>query len=117
MLFKSPPERHTPVLHAECKAQISRELRYQSSLDLDEATYAAIRHLPLAKDLVRISRQQLVSHLDFYCKRHNAVFKKVRMLNAFFPFPTVLMSLLKARGYAAMCSLHFSQLYDCFCDG
>lgn len=27
----------------ECRAQIARELRYQSSLDLDEATYAAIR--------------------------------------------------------------------------
>ena len=27
----------------ECKAQIARELRYQSSLDLDEATYSAIR--------------------------------------------------------------------------
>lgn len=63
---------------AECKAQIARELRYQSSLDLDEATYAAIRHLPLAKDLVRISRQQLVSHLDFYCKRHNKTFLQVR---------------------------------------
>eukprot|EP00884_Botryococcus_braunii_P018635 jgi/Botrbrau1/5455/Bobra.27_1s0006.1 len=61
----------------ECKAQITRELRYQSSLDLDEGTYAAIRHLPLAKDLVRISRQQLVSHLDLYCKRHNKTFMKV----------------------------------------
>ncbi len=27
----------------ECKSQVLRELRYQSSLDLDEATYAAIR--------------------------------------------------------------------------
>ena len=27
----------------EARAQIMRELRYQSSLDLDEATYAAIR--------------------------------------------------------------------------
>lgn len=27
----------------ECRQQIMRELRYQSSLDLDEATYAAIR--------------------------------------------------------------------------
>ena len=61
----------------ECRAQIARELRYQSSLDLDEATYAAIRHLPLAKDLVRASRQQLVAHLDGYAKRHNALFERV----------------------------------------
>jgi hypothetical protein len=33
----------------ECRLQITRELRYQSSMDLEEATYAAIRHLPLAK--------------------------------------------------------------------
>ncbi|EIE27218.1 hypothetical protein COCSUDRAFT_64127 [Coccomyxa subellipsoidea C-169] len=61
----------------ECKAQIARELRYQSSLDLDEATYAAIRHLPLAKDLVRSSRQQLVAHLDGYAKRNRPLFEKV----------------------------------------
>ena len=62
----------------ECRAQIARELRYQSSLDLDEATYAAIRHLPLAKDLVRASRQQLVAHLDGYAKRHKSLFERVR---------------------------------------
>jgi adenylate kinase len=54
----------------ETRAQIVRELRYQSSLDLDVKTYAAIRHLPLAKDLVRVARQRLVFRLDSYCKRH-----------------------------------------------
>lgn len=53
----------------DCRAQIMRELRYQSSLDLDVATYDAIRHLPLARDLVRVARQRLVSRLDAYCKR------------------------------------------------
>ena len=61
----------------ECRQQIAREMRYQSSMDLDEATYAAIRHLPLARELVRTSRQQLVSHLDTYCKKHNAIFLQV----------------------------------------
>ena len=32
---------------------------------------------PLARELVRTSRQQLVSHLDGYCRKHNAVFKQV----------------------------------------
>ena len=40
--------------------------------------YSAIRHLPLAKDLVRASRQQLVAHLDAYSKRHRALFEKAR---------------------------------------
>ena len=108
--------------------------RYQSSLDLDEATYAAIRcaacgmaggwagrvpcrlhlagpawavdaargagrvageppapppahrcscaccarrHLPLARDLVRVARQRLVFRLDSYCKRDNRLFQDV----------------------------------------
>ena len=54
-----------------------RELRYQSSLDLDEATYAAIRHLPLARDLVRVARQRLVFRLDSYCKRDPRLFGEV----------------------------------------
>lgn len=58
----------------ECRAQIMRELRYQSSLDLDAKTYAAIRHLPLARDLVRVARQRLVFRLDRYCRRHPRVF-------------------------------------------
>lgn len=62
----------------ECRQQINREMRYQSSMDLAEATYSAIRHLPLAKELVRTSRQQLVSHLDMYCKKHNHTFMQVR---------------------------------------
>ncbi|KAL4528707.1 hypothetical protein Ndes2526B_g07185 [Nannochloris sp. 'desiccata'] len=61
----------------ECRAQIVRELRYQSSLDLDEKTYAAIKHLPLARDLVRVARQRLVFRLDSYCKRHNKMFSEV----------------------------------------
>ncbi|KAK2079296.1 hypothetical protein QBZ16_002987 [Prototheca wickerhamii] len=61
----------------ECRAQIMRELRYQSSLDLDAATYDAIRHLPLARDLVRVARQRLVSRLDAYCKRAPARFAAV----------------------------------------
>lgn len=57
----------------ETRSQIVRELRYQSSLDLDERTYAAIRHLPLAKDLVRVARQRLVFRLDSYCRRHTSL--------------------------------------------
>ena len=61
----------------ECRAQIVRELRYQSSLDLDEKTYAAIRHLPLAKELVRAARQRLVFRLDLYCKKHYKLFTDI----------------------------------------
>lgn len=62
----------------ECRRQIVRELRYQSSMDLEEHTYSAIRHLPLARELVRTSRQQLVSHLDSYCRKHHDIFQQVK---------------------------------------
>jgi len=61
----------------ECRNQIVRELRYQSSLDLDEKTYSAIRHLPLAKDLVRVARQRLVFRLDMYCRKHYRLFTDI----------------------------------------
>ncbi|KAL6769636.1 hypothetical protein ACKKBG_A31795 [Auxenochlorella protothecoides x Auxenochlorella symbiontica] len=61
----------------ECRQQIMRELRYQSSLDLDAATYGAIRHLPLARDLVRVARQRLVFRLDSYAKRAAETFGAV----------------------------------------
>lgn len=61
----------------DTRAQIARELRYQSSLDLDEATYAAIRHLPLAADLVREARQALVASLDRARARHSQLFGRV----------------------------------------
>lgn len=59
------------------RAQILRELRYQSSLDLEEETYAAIRHLPLAAELARTARQQLVSSLDGHKRRHGELFEGV----------------------------------------
>jgi len=68
---------------ADVRSQIERELRYQSSLDLDASTYAAIRHLPLAADLVREARQALVASLDRHNKRHGRQFGEVvRLITA-----------------------------------
>lgn len=54
-----------------------QELRYQSSLDLSEEAYNAIRHLPLAKDLQQTARQQLVGRLEFYCQQQRPLFGRV----------------------------------------
>lgn len=61
----------------DTRRQISRELRYQSSTDLEAVTYDAIRHLPMAKELVKLSRQALTARLDTYAILHSATFKKV----------------------------------------
>ena len=42
----------------------------------------ARRHLPLARDLVRVARQRLVFRLDSYCKRHYALFgEAIRLID------------------------------------
>ena len=45
---------------------IVRELEYQSSLELDPRTFDLLRNLPLASEIVRHARQDLVRRLDAY---------------------------------------------------
>ena len=46
------------------RQNIVRELEYQSSLELDPRTYDLLRKLPLASEIVRAARQELVNRLD-----------------------------------------------------
>ena len=50
----------------EVQANIVRELEYQSSLELDPRTFDRLRGLPLASQIVRHARQDLVRRLDAY---------------------------------------------------
>lgn len=61
----------------DTQEQITQELRYQSSLDLSEEAYNAIRHLPLAQDLQQTARQQLVGRLETYCSQQRPLFGRV----------------------------------------
>jgi len=45
---------------------IVKELEYQSSLELDPRTFDLLRKLPLASEIVRHARQDLVRRLDGY---------------------------------------------------
>ena len=45
---------------------IIRELEYQSSLELDPRTFDLLRKLPLASEIIRYARQDLVRRLDEY---------------------------------------------------
>src|SRR5205823_12820767 len=49
---------------------IVRELEYQSSLELDPRTFDLLRKLPLASEIVRHARQDLVRRLDSYVVEH-----------------------------------------------
>jgi adenylate kinase len=48
------------------RENIVRELEYQSSLELDPRTFDLLRKLPLASEIVRHARQDLVRRLDSY---------------------------------------------------
>lgn len=48
------------------QGNIVRELDYQSSLELDPRTYDSLRRIPLAEELVKGARQELVRRLDGY---------------------------------------------------
>ncbi|MEM9588245.1 MAG: nucleoside monophosphate kinase [Planctomycetota bacterium] len=56
---------------------ILRELDYQSSLELDPETHHAVRHIPLASDIVIHARQELVRRMDSYELEHGEQFHRI----------------------------------------
>jgi adenylate kinase len=61
----------------EVQANILKELKYQSSLELDPRTFERLRLLPLAEELVLHGRQELVKRLDSYELEHGKLFTEV----------------------------------------
>ena len=61
----------------EVQANIVRELEYQSSLELDPPTFDRLRGLPLASDIIRHARQELVRRLDGYEVEQPQTFARV----------------------------------------
>lgn len=59
------------------RKNIIRELDYQSSLELDPQTYDALRDIPLADEVVKNARQELVNRLDGYQTQHPELFARV----------------------------------------
>jgi adenylate kinase len=62
---------------AEVQANILKELKYQSSLELDPRTFERLRALPLAEELVVHGRQELVKRLDSYELEHTALLSQI----------------------------------------
>ncbi|MBU6183201.1 MAG: nucleoside monophosphate kinase [Verrucomicrobia bacterium] len=60
----------------DVRRRIEDELRYQSSLELDQATYDRISRIPIARELSIHARQELVNRLDSYNAQHPELFEK-----------------------------------------
>ncbi|MBC2595138.1 nucleoside monophosphate kinase [Ruficoccus amylovorans] len=61
----------------EVRQRIVNELKYQSSLELEEATFDRISTIPLATSIVVHARQELVSRLDSYEQHEPELFGRV----------------------------------------
>ena len=59
------------------RQRIDDELRYQGSLELDEATYDRISSIPVAATISKHARQDLVDRLDAYVERQEPLFEEV----------------------------------------
>lgn len=59
------------------RQRIDEELRYQGSLELDEATYDKISNIPVAINITKHARQDLVDRLDAYVERQPGLFDQV----------------------------------------
>ena len=60
----------------EVERNILSELQYQSSLELEPRTFDRLRRLPLAEEITRHARQELVRRLDSYELDHTELFKR-----------------------------------------
>ncbi|MDY3560543.1 nucleoside monophosphate kinase [Gemmata sp. JC673] len=61
----------------EVQRNIVREFAYQSSLELSPEVFRSIQHLPLATELARHARQELVRRLEQYARESPDVFRRV----------------------------------------
>ena len=60
----------------EVEGNILKELQYQSSLELEPRTFDRLRPLPLAEEIIRHARQELVRRLDSYELEHTDLFAR-----------------------------------------
>jgi adenylate kinase len=61
----------------QVRSRIDKELRYQGSLELDEATYDRLSTIPIASTISTHARQDLVDRLDNYEERQTDLFARV----------------------------------------
>ncbi len=71
----------------EVQDLIRKEMRYQSSLELDQETNDVIAGVPLATSLSTHARQELIQRLESYTSEHGELFENVVQIikDEFFP--------------------------------
>ena len=83
----------------EVQANILKELKYQSSLELDPRTFERVRELPLAEELVIHGRQELVKRLDSYELEHTGLLMQIVNLISTKFMPIITRHALSGRAH------------------
>lgn len=78
---------------------IVRELAYQSSLELDEASYDLVDRIPVASSIIVHARQELVGRLDEYARTQRPLFERVMSMIQSKVMPIVLRHAVGGRAY------------------
>src|SRR5689334_6327155 len=128
---------HYPFISAQgsfeaVEQNILKELRYQSTLELDPRTVDKLRSIPVASAIIVHARQELVKRLDSYALEHEELFTKIlgmiekkmmpiiirhaisglALINTEDPIlddplaPAILIDVFSERGYHAAVDIH-----------
>ncbi len=83
----------------EVEQNITKELDYQSTLELDPITVDRLRKVPVASEIIVHARQELVKRLDSYALEHTALFTKVVLFIESKIVPIVLRHAISGSAY------------------
>jgi adenylate kinase len=81
------------------QGSIVDELKYQSSLELDQQTNDLVSRIPIASDIVLHARQQLVERLDYYTLHNLDLFEQIVSIIEEKFMPIILRHAVAGRGY------------------
>lgn len=83
----------------EVQNNIVTELKYQSTLELDQQTNDLVSRIPIASDIVLHARQQLVERLDHYAFHNLGLFEQVVIIIEEKFMPIILRHAVAGRSY------------------
>jgi adenylate kinase len=83
----------------EVQESIVEELKYQSTLELDQLTNDLVSRIPVASDIVIHARQDLVERLEKYALHHQELFEKIVSVIEDKFMPIILRHAVSGRAY------------------
>jgi adenylate kinase len=85
----------------EVQQSIVEELKYQSTLELDQFTNDLVSKIPVASDIVIHARQELVERLEQYTLHHKELFEKIVGIIEKKFIPIILRHAVSGRAYVS----------------